>query len=568
MRKNYFFQKLIDNNENNSSFDMRLGNAKMPYKRVNWHFAGVILEGGFFMSQINVSNLTFCYEGAIENVFEKVSFVIDTDWKLGFIGRNGKGKTTFLRLLMDRYVGKMEYNGTISCSVNFDYFPYEISESMMKMSASEFTDELKPGCEQWRVICELEKLGADADLLYRPFRTLSHGERTKVLLAVLFSGENEFLLIDEPTNHLDSRAREIVKEYLSGKKSFILVSHDRELLDACTDHVLVLRRKTLAVMNGNFSTWYTNQQRLDQNAVSENEKHNKEIIALHKAADESNRWAKQNENTKIGFDPVKEHDRCISTRAFIGAKTKKVMKRVKEYEKKIEREIGEKEGLLQDIEAPVQLKLFPLEYRSERLITARNLNITYLEDEKDCSNGNLDSVISNLNFEIMRGERVSLHGANGCGKSTLIKAILICAGMLPEENISFDKERISTGSGMIISYISQDTSYLRGSIEDFCEKEGLDMSLFMSILRQLDISKSEFDNLLERLSEGQKKKILIASSLVKSAHLYIWDEPLNYIDVFSRMQIEALILKFKPTLIFVEHDSTFSKKIATRTIEL
>ena len=90
------------------------------------------------------------------------------------------------------------------------------------------------------MICELAQLGEDAEILYRPFETLSFGEQTKILLAVLFSGENDFLLIDEPTNHLDQGAREIVKNYLASKKGFILVSHDRDLLDACIDHVLVL----------------------------------------------------------------------------------------------------------------------------------------------------------------------------------------------------------------------------------------------------------------------------------------------------------------------------------------
>ena len=79
------------------------------------------------MSQINISNLTFAYDGASENVFENVSFSIDTDWKLGFTGRNGRGKTTFMKLLMKKY----EYSGSISSSVNFEYFPYDIQDTSM-----------------------------------------------------------------------------------------------------------------------------------------------------------------------------------------------------------------------------------------------------------------------------------------------------------------------------------------------------------------------------------------------------------------------------------------------------
>jgi lincosamide and streptogramin A transport system ATP-binding/permease protein len=180
------------------------------------------------MAQINVTNLTFGYDGSFDYIFENVSFSVDTDWKLGFIGRNGKGKTTFLNLLL----GKYEYTGSISTNAVFDYFPYKVASDDLGKNADDLMDMWKPGVESWRVLCELPQLSLDPEILYRPFSTLSFGERTKIMLAVLFSGENDFLLIDEPTNHLDMASREIVKRYIAGKKGFILVSHDRDLLDA------------------------------------------------------------------------------------------------------------------------------------------------------------------------------------------------------------------------------------------------------------------------------------------------------------------------------------------------
>ncbi len=511
------------------------------------------------MAQISVTNLTFCYEGSFDNIFDHVSFSIDTDWKLGFIGRNGKGKTTFLNLLL----GKYEYNGTISTSTVFDYFPYQITEGEYKKCAWEFVQRIKPGCEEWRIICELDKLNANGELLYRPFDSLSHGERTKVFLAVLFSGENEFLLIDEPTNHLDQNARKVVKQYLKEKSGFILVSHDRDLLDACVNHMLVLNRGTIEVQNGNFTTWWENKMRKDAFSQKENEKHLREIASLRKSVDQSKGWAMKNENGKIGYDPVKEHDRSMDTRAFIGAKTKKMEKRVKQYEQRIEREIQEKEGLLQDIETPAALKLNPLIYQKERLIYCLDASIGY--HENTC-------VLKKLTFELMRGERVFLHGENGCGKSTLIKAI-----MNPEANYDHALEKntpkifsgeLKTGSGLKVSYINQDTKFLQGDITAFCQTQNLDQSLFFALLRQLDMERVQFSKKLEDFSEGQKKKVLIAASLMTPAHLYIWDEPLNYIDVFSRMQIEELILKYKPTMLLVDHDIRFRDKIATRIVEL
>lgn len=428
----------------------------------------------------------------------------------------------------------------------------------------------KPDCEQWRVICELGRLHADAEILYRPFESLSQGERTKVLLAVLFSGENEFLLIDEPTNHLDHRSREIVRQYLQGKKGFILVSHDRELLDACVDHVLVLNRQTIEVQSGNFSSWWENKNRADRFALAENEKHRKEIASLKRTAEQSRRWADKNESTKIGFDPVKEHDRCISTRAYIGAKTKKLQSRVTQFERRIDREIEEKEGLLQDMENPAALKLNPLRYYKERLISCKALTVRYGQDA--------EPVLRDFSFELMQGERVFLQGENGCGKSTLIRTILAqsAAGGADGkdgQNSLCETEPEQTGnlyvaSGLILSYICQDTSFLKGSIKDFCKERRLDESLFLTLLKKLDIDRVQFGKNMEEFSEGQKKKVLIAASLITPAHVYIWDEPLNYIDVFSRMQIEELILTCQPTMLLVDHDVRFRDKIATRIVEL
>ena len=508
------------------------------------------------MAQISVNSLTFSYEGSFDNIFENVSFSIDTDWKLGFIGRNGKGKTTFLNLLL----GKYQYIGAISTSTVFDYFPYAITAGQIEQPAAEFMDDIKSQCELWRVICELEQLREDAEILYRPFKTLSPGERTKILLAILFSGENDFLLIDEPTNHLDQQSRENVKEYLAAKKGFILVSHDRDFLDACIDHVLVLNRQTIEVQNGNFSSWWENKQRKDQFAKTENEKHLKEIGKLKQSSARIAQWADKSESSKIGFDPVKEHDRSLGTRAYIGAKTKKMQSRVKQMEKRINREIDEKEGLLADLEHPVDLKIMPMDHHKERLVNIRDYSLRY----QDAGN----PVFTGLTFTLERGERIAVHGENGCGKSTLLKMILKKAGAEDGELPIMESGICETASGLVISYINQDTSMLRGNIHQFCWDRNLSESLFCAVLRQLDMERVQFLKNMEDYSEGQKKKVLIAASMLIPAHLYIWDEPLNYIDVFSRMQIEELLLTYQPTMLFVEHDVRFRETIATRTLEL
>ena len=159
------------------------------------------------MSMIKVENLTFSYPTSYDVIFDNVSFQIDTDWKLGFVGRNGRGKTTFLNLLLGNY----EYSGKIISSVQFDYFPYPVSDE--KKQTEELLREVCPLAEEWELLKEFSYLDVDADVLWRSFETLSKGEQTKVLLAALFLNEGHFLLIDEPTNHLDTDARKKVAEY-------------------------------------------------------------------------------------------------------------------------------------------------------------------------------------------------------------------------------------------------------------------------------------------------------------------------------------------------------------------
>ena len=109
---------------------------------------------------------------------------------------------------------------------------------------------------------------------------------------------------------------------------------------------------------------------------------------------------------------------------------------------------------------------------------------------------------------------------------------------------------------------------LRGTLKEYAKRYNLNYSIFLTLLRKLDMGRTQFEKNMEEYSEGQKKKVLIAASLLTSAHLYIWDEPLNYIDVFSRMQIEKLIESFRPTMIIVEHDVRFREKLATKVLDI
>lgn len=430
------------------------------------------------MSLIQVSNLTFCYEGSCDNIFENVSFQIDTDWRLGLTGRNGRGKTTLLRLLQGMY----PHRGTIRASVGFDYFPYTVPDP--EECPLELLSAICPEVPQWCFLRELAPLEVPEEALYRPFSTLSGGERSRILLAMLFSRDNRFLLIDEPTNHLDRAGRELVSRYLRSKRGFLLVSHDRAFLDGCVDHILSINPSGIELQRGNFSSWYENKQRR------------------------------------------------------------------KNLERRQQNAIEEKSALLKNLETNQPLKLHPLTHHARQLALLRDLTICY----------GSAPVCSGVCFQVEQGERIALCGPNGSGKSSILK--LLCGQDIPHTGT------LELASGLVISYVPQDASGLRGSLRDYAARCGIDETLFKTILRKLGFERVQFEKDMSDYSAGQKKKVLLARSMCQSAHLYIWDEPLNYVDVLSRIQIEELLTAFRPTLLFVEHDRMFCDKIATKLVEL
>ncbi|MBR6812343.1 MAG: ABC-F family ATP-binding cassette domain-containing protein [Oscillospiraceae bacterium] len=237
-------------------------------------------------------------------------------------------------------------------------------------------------------------------------------------------------------------------------------------------------------------------------------------------------------------------------RGYVGHKSAKMMARSKAIEKRQQNAIREKESMIRNVEENEPLVIQPIEHHAKYLMQLEDVSISY--------SGR--TAVENINFQLMKGDRLCLRGKNGAGKSTIIKLI---AGLEMELRGRFEK-----ASNLKISYVPQDASFLKGDMRSFCQSEEIDETLFKSILRKFGFERVQFEKNMENLSAGQRKKVLLAASLCTQAHIYLWDEPLNYIDISSRDQIEQAILTSSPTMVFIEHERTFCENIATAYIDL
>ncbi|MDL2252886.1 ATP-binding cassette domain-containing protein [Ruminococcaceae bacterium OttesenSCG-928-I18] len=533
------------------------------------------------MSLIQILDLSFTYPGALSPVFSHVHLELDTLWRLGLIGRNGRGKTTFLNLLL----GKLQGTGEILSAEVFEYFPLspvERGEGALSVARSviapfdEWEEKMRllmqEGSEQAiRKYGEIEsaysaadgyvideliraecgKLEVPAEALDRPYSSLSGGERVKLLLAALFLKKHRFLLIDEPTDHLDANGRRTVARWLRSKQGFILVSHDRAFLDEAIDHVLSINRADIELQRGNYSTWRHNRTQRDEFEKAENRKLEAGISRLKEAAARTEKWSDKIEKSKKNSRSATYDKGPASVdRGYIGHQAARMMQRSKSIEKRRARDIEEKEKLLKNVEDVEPLKFHLLPPDKKRLLTAEDIGVRYGDR----------TLFSHLDFDLDEGDRMVVRGANGSGKSTLLRLIL------GEQEPT--KGTLRRMGGLVVSTLPQETDFLQGSLRIFAQHMGVEESLFLALLRKLDFSREAFGQSMESYSAGQKKKVCLAASLAKPAHLFVWDEPLNYIDVLSREQVEKAVLDSAPTMIFVEHDAVFTRSVATKELVL
>lgn len=492
------------------------------------------------MSTITIDHLNFAYDGQAP-LFDHTSFNLDTNWHLGLVGRNGRGKTTLLKLLL----GQLPHTGTIATKAPLTYFPQPIVDlTQLTIYALQANADF----EQWQLEREMNLLGLDPDLLWRPYGNLSGGEQTKVRLALLFVDQHAFALIDEPTNHLDNTSRAKVAQYLQQKSGFIVVSHDRQFLDTVCDHVLAIDRQQIQLFQGNYTTYADAKANQDQQALNEDQKLRHEIARLNQTAQEKAAWSNAREKTKFGDRHVK-NSATVPDRGFVGARSARMMQKRKNLEHRMDKEIQAKSGLLKNIETidPLTIQVVPDHHPV--FLHADQVSIGFGDQP----------LFEPVSFDVLPGERVALVGPNGIGKSSLLDVL--------GKQFSGSVTGTLTHPDLSFSWVHQH-NHATGTLKAFAERRHLNYQALLNNLKKLGLERSSFTTPIEALSMGQQKKVALAASLVTPANLYVWDEPLNYLDLFNQDQLADSILAAQPTLLFVEHDEAFVNRVATKVISL
>ena len=333
--------------------------------------------------------------------------------------------------------------------------------------------------------------------------------------------------------HLDANGRQRVAEYLRSKPGFLLVSHDRAFLDTCCDHVVALNRDTVEVERASFSDWRQRfRARLERQRAT-NVALKQDIARLGQVAADRRVWALKRESEK-----------GASRRA------RRQMKRALVAQRRVERAADDRRRTLVDVEKKRQLKLPDSPRVAGSLVVANDLS-AWRGDKR---------VFAKQSFTIEPGDRVAVVGPNGSGKTSLLDMIY---------GASFRHTGTLSRPGYVrVARTFQHPQWTSGLLRDRLRDAGLDESRFRQIMATLGVRGRVLDGRIEDFSHGQQKKADLARTFLIEADLLLWDEPLNFIDIDAREQIEDVLLRDQPTVVFVEHDRAFVERVATQVIRL
>ena len=523
------------------------------------------------MIVLSASNISKVY--GIDVILDKVSFSLNAGEKVGIIGDNGAGKSTLMKILAgvmpydegdiftaaDVKIGYLaqsdnfDFEGTLISEVNAIFAPIEkMEEELFAISAkieeagkngtSEETDRLLESYDKLLHAYEQaggysyksEITGVLSSMAFTESRynkrisELSGGEKTRLALACLLLKKPDILFLDEPTNHLDIGTLKWLEQYIrSYNGSVVMITHDRYFLDQTVSRIFEVENHKVYSYEGTYSDFIEAKKLRQLSEQRRYEQNQKEI---------------------------ERQEEMI--RRFKGHGTEKLAKRAASREKKLAK--MEKIERLAMHKASVRMEFTQNFQSGNDVIAAEGLSKCFgFGDERQ-------ELFSGVDFEIKRGERVCIVGANGIGKTTLLKIIM--------QEIRQDAGRIKIGHNVEFAYYDQEQQSLNPRNTVFEEmKEAYRLytdAKMRGMLGRFLFSNDSVFLQVSSLSGGEKARLALLKLMLSGANVLVLDEPTNHLDISSKEVFEEALNDYEGTVIAVSHDRYFLNKIATRIIEL
>ena len=497
---------------------------------------------------LSITNLT--YKIGARTLIEESSLNIMDGWKVGVVGLNGTGKSTLFKLisgelhadagkitlsqrqrfgqvrqdipdtdtpLIDMVLAAHEELAGLLKSCETEEDPYKIADIYTRLN------ELDAYTARSRAAILLTGLGFKESQLMDPFSSLSGGWRMRVALAAALFVQPEILLLDEPTNHLDLEAIMWLESYLASYPyTLLIISHDRELLNKCVDHVIHLDKQKLTLYTGNYDTF------------------------------------ERERTAKLGLQQ-KMHEKQLAQRAHMqafvdrfkasAAKARQAQSRVKALEKM---------DLVDAVIADRAIKFsFPQpDELPAPIISIQNADVGYTEGKP---------IIRRIYESIDMDDRIALLGANGNGKSTMIKLIAGKLGVMKGDITRAGKLKIGYFSQHQTEELDVESTPFQEMSRMVAKKHGLiKEAAVRALLGQFGFSKTLADNRIGDLSGGEKARLLFAFMSYDAPHLLLLDEPTNHLDIDAREALVQALNAYQGAVVLVSHDPSMVERVANR----
>lgn len=493
-------------------------------------------------------------------ILEEINFTINKSDRIAIVGRNGSGKTSLLKSLVDNdmlesgigfddlrivkigkpSIGYQEQHAFSNLDVtlldeilkvykditNLENKIKKLEDKMISNATSETILEYTDCIERYKLIggytykkeyeVALNKFGFSSEDKMKKLSEFSGGQRTKISFLKLLLSKPDILLLDEPTNHLDIVTVEWLEEYLSNyPKALVVISHDRMFLDKIVNKVYEIEYATLTLYKGNYSSYELQKKLNYEKQLADYEFQQKEIKRLQDIAD------------RFRYKP---------------SKASMAMSKLRKIEQMT---IIDKPEHADTRNWKFLLKVD--DYSSNNVLSVKDLVIGYK-----------NIPLSKVSFNLYKGQKLAIIGENGKGKSTLIKTLM---GIIPKISGKF-----TYGYNVNKEYFDQQMEFLNDENTVFDEYlhsfPTEDPQQIRNILGTFMFSGEDVFKKIKVLSGGEKVRLQLCKILRKSPNLLILDEPTNHLDIFSKEKLETLLTKYNGTVLFVSHDRYFINKVA------